>query len=228
MPVPEPLLERFVRGRPASFATAGEQPWRQRILADLAGLIPHSQPAFLELDFVVARAIGYAEGADLDNLCEPVFSTLVNRLGWFGGRRPNVMAFRARKVVGQDTGCRVRITKARWSDAWIDGTQLLNASTSIALPRSARDEDFTGWVAERMTGPARPADAVGVEVRFAGPVNLGDIATGRLKNVIDCLHPVIGGTGRAPLDDRIRTLEVWRSDPEVSGTVRVRVVALKP
>jgi hypothetical protein len=51
---------------------------------------PSADGRFLELDFAVAPAIGYAEGADLDNLCEPVFSVLANRLGWFGGSRPNV------------------------------------------------------------------------------------------------------------------------------------------
>lgn len=59
------------------------------------------------------------------------------------------------------------------------------------------------------------------------PVNLGDISTGRVKNVIDCLYPVIGGSAGAPLDDRVTRLEVWRSDAKVGGTIRVRVVNLQ-
>ena len=226
--MPDALLDRFVTGKPASFATAGEQPWKHAVVANLGGLSPDPRAAFLELDFVVAPATGYAEGADIDNLCEPVFSALVNRLGWFGGRRPNVIAFRARKVVGLQTGCRVRVTGARWEDVWISGTDLFDDSTTMSLPQSARDEAFASWVAKGMVRPAGPTGDLGVEIRFQGLVNLGDIATGRLKNVIDCLHPVIGGSARAPFDDRITSLEVWRSDARVSGTVRVRVVDLQP
>jgi hypothetical protein len=222
------LLDLFVIGKPASFATRGEQPWKQAIVASLGGLSPDVRAAFLELDFVVAPTAGYAEGADLDNLCEPVFSTLVNRLGWFGGRRPNVKAFRAQKAVGLPTGCRVRVTATGWDDVWITGTDIFDQSIIMPLPRSARDEAYASWVTQGMTRPADPTGALGVEIRVAGTVNLGDIATGRLKNVIDCLHPVIGGFAGAPSDDRITRLEVWRSDEAVSGTLRVRVVDLRP
>ena len=193
-------LDHFVSGRPASFATTGERPWKEAIATSLAAMQPDPLGSFLELDFAVAPAIGYAEGADLDNLCEPVFSVLANRLGWFGGSRPNVRAFRARKSLVEPTGCRIRITDSRWTDPWREGQAVLDGTYADELPRSARDETFAAWVTGTMLRPARPSGAIAVDLEFAGPVNLGDIATGRLKNVIDCLYPVIGGRPGAPDD----------------------------
>lgn len=219
-------LDRFVAGRPSPFATAGERPWKDAIAADLTALRPSPQGAFLELDFVVAPAIGYAGGADLDNLSEPVFSVLINRLGWFGGSRPNVRAFRARKALAQQTGCRIRVTDERWTDSWIEGPVLLAGASTGPLPMSARDDGFAAWAAKTMTRPASPSAAVGVELRFAGPINLGDIATGRLKNVIDCLYPVLGGRKGAPNDARITALEATRMAAGVESGVHVRVAGL--
>lgn len=172
------------------------------------------------------RRSGYAEGADLDNLCEPVFSVIANRLGWFGGSRPNVRSFRARKTLAESTGCRIRITSELWDGSWFEGEVLLDGSFTATMPRSARDEIFAGWVARTMTRPASPFGSLAVELSFAGPVNLGDISTGRLKNVIDCLYPVIGGRPGAPSDARVRVLEATRMQADVESGVRVRVAEL--
>jgi hypothetical protein len=217
-------LDRFINGRPAPFATAGERPWKEAIAAALASSAPSAHGSFLELDFAVAPAIGYARGADLDNFCEPVFSVIANRLGWFGGRRPNIRAFRARKTLAEPTGCRVRISDDRWHDSWIEGVVLLDGASAGPLPLNARDEAFAAWVEGAMVRPADPRAVVAVELRFSGPVNLGDIATGRLKNVIDCLYPVLGGRPGAPNDARIVVLEAARVDADVDGVVHVRVV----
>jgi hypothetical protein len=74
-----------------------------------------------------------------------------------------------------------------------------------------------------MTRPARPSGAIAVDLEFAGPVNLGDIATGRLKNVIDCLYPVIGGRPGAPNDARITLIEATRRVIQVTAGVHIRV-----
>ena len=73
-------LDRFVPGRPAPFATAGERPWKEAIAATLASVQPAAGGAFLELDFAAAPAIGYARDAALDNFCEPILSVLANRV----------------------------------------------------------------------------------------------------------------------------------------------------
>jgi len=224
--MPEVQLDRFITGRPAPFATAGERPWKEAIAAALASSAPSAHGSFLELDFAVAPAIGYARGADLDNFCEPVFSVLANRLGWFAGRRPNIRAFRARKTLAEPTGCRVRISSERWRDPWIEGAVLLNGVSAGPLPVSARDETFAAWAAGTMVRPASESGVLAVELHFSGPVNLGDIATGRLKNVIDCLYPILGGRPGAPNDARIVVLEATRMDADVDGVVRVQVVEL--
>jgi hypothetical protein len=223
------LLDRFVAGRPAPFATAGERPWKEALAAALASSsAPSAHGSVLELDFAVAPTTGYARGADLDNLCEPVFSVLINRLGWAGGRRPNIQAFRARKSLIEPTGCRVRISTERWRESWIEGPTLLDAVSRGPLPFSARDEGFANWVNGAMVRPAEPQTVTAVELRFAGPVNLGDIATGRLKNVMDCLYPVLGGRLGAPNDARVVALEASRMDSDINGTVDIRVVEQIP
>lgn len=41
---------------------------------------------------------------DIDNLCEPVFSTAVTHLGWFGGSRPMIGWYLATKRPGWSRG----------------------------------------------------------------------------------------------------------------------------
>jgi hypothetical protein len=92
------------------------------------------------------------------------------------------------------------------------------------MPRSARDETLAAWVSRTMSRPARSAGGLTIVLGFAGPVNLGDIATGRLKNVMDCLYPLIGGRQGAPNDSRITCIEATRMESGVAAGVRVRVI----
>ena len=91
------------------------------------------------------------------------------------------------------------------------------------LPRSARDDVFADWVRDKMTGVVEASHDVAVDLRFSGPVNLGDVATGRIKNVLDCLYPVLGGSPGAPNDSVITSLEATREDAGVTGTVAIMV-----
>lgn len=65
-----------------------------------------------------------------------------------------------------------------------------------------------------------------VELNFLRNVNIADIATGRVKNVIDCLVPVVGGKYGSPDDWRIDELLVTRRVEPGRGTFLVRVAAL--
>jgi hypothetical protein len=47
---------------------------------------------------------------------------------------------------------------------------------------------------------------------FPDRINRGEIATGAVKAIIDCLWPIIGGKPRAPEDWRIEELMVERKD----------------
>lgn len=221
---PVPVV-KHVLGAPASFATAGERPWKARLEEVLLGVVPEPGLRAVDLDFVVSPRVGDPLGPDIDNLCEPVLSVLAGRLGWFGGSRTTIRLLRARKQVGPRTGCRITLTNDVEPTPVGDIPVLLDAIWGGPLPRSAQDAPFARWVATELRALPSPGARVGVSLRFAGPINLGDIATGRIKNVIDCLWPLLGGTARAPDDARVTVLEATRDDTSVDGTVRVVVAA---
>ena len=220
------FLDEFVAGAPAPFATRGERPWKDALVRDLAAFPADRRGTFVELAFVVAPAIGYPGGADIDNLCEPMFSAVINQLGWCSGSRPNMRALRASKSIGGATGCRIRITDEPWPGPLAIGKTLLDATAARPLPTSARDAAFIDWVASSMIRPASAGTSIAVEVSFTGPINIGDVATGRLKNVVDCLQPILGGSVGRPGDDRVIALQATRQAPAIDGVVRIRVVEI--
>lgn len=68
----------WLPGRPATFATRGEKPWKEII--DEA--VPANRAAKvygLDLQFFLQTLAPNRLYLDVDNLCEPVFSVLVNR-----------------------------------------------------------------------------------------------------------------------------------------------------
>jgi hypothetical protein len=64
-----------------------------------------------------------------------------------------------------------------------------------------------------------------VSLEFGGSrVNIGNVATGPVKSVIDCLQPILGGRFGNPDDHRIVLLLVSKRAPGlVDGAVRVTV-----
>lgn len=165
-------------------------------------------------------------GQDLDDLCEPVLSVLVNKAGWFRGRRSNIRWFEASKSVDTFTGCHLAVSRDP-TPVWRtpDGQPLLDALYPGPLPRSARDPAMAAWaLANRQqvaTGPCL------VRLSFASPrVNLGDVATGPVKSAIDCLYPVLGGQPGRPVDDLVTILQVEKG-PKHAGTVRVTISSVE-
>ncbi|MBZ0268569.1 hypothetical protein K8I85_10475, partial [bacterium] len=62
---------------------------------------------------------------------------------------------------------------------------------------------------------------------FGGAINIGDIATGRVKAVIDCLYPWLGGNCGAPEDHRISALHVEQEAAGVpAGSVAISLWAV--
>ena len=218
-------FDRFVAGLPAAFSTRGEKPWKGAVSQALDDSTPPaSDSVAISLDFSVAPSSGYPLGPDIDNLCEPLLSVVVNQLGWFGRRRPNISCLMARKQVANPTGCRVRAGGSAMRQKLSPGEELFKAECSLALPENARNLEWANWVAANMARKARAGALLGVRLQFSGLTNLGDIATGRLKNVIDCLHPVIGGNIGAPADDLIVELIASKGVKEVAGSVAIHVV----
>lgn len=103
------LAEFWIPGVPTSYSTLGERPWKETI----GQRIPRKSGPVMEtgvaLEFYLSGTDTDLWVPDLDNLCEPMFSVLVNRLGWFGGNRQNMRWWRASKRHEEETGCMVRL-----------------------------------------------------------------------------------------------------------------------
>lgn len=79
------LVTIEVAGRPATFATAGELPWKQAVRAAIAasGVVPQNARFAVQIDFRLAPARNASEVWDLDNLIKPTLDAME---GVFGAR----------------------------------------------------------------------------------------------------------------------------------------------
>lgn len=215
-----------VTGPPATFATRGEAEWKQVIAKRLPDGI---SGCGLTLKFVLPVADEWKLKADIDNFCEPVFSALINKKGWLGGRRGNLLFWTAEKSIGPEPGLEVTACTEAPNTLGTRGQSIIEGTFPGVLPRRAMDTATAEW-ATSLIGSYTPsgADRFDVTLEFAdGATNIGDIATGKVKSLIDCLHPVIGGTARAPEDWRIDRLSVSKGVAGLDGPVRVRVLAMR-
>lgn len=223
--VPHAIADIEVAGIPAPFATTNEATWK----AALRRAIPSPAPPALS-----ARAIdiefllkGDANGPpDVDNLCEPVLSVLVNEKGWCSGKRPHLTWLRASKQASALTGCRIRVWET-FPPRLVPGFPVFAGIYSGPLPRRATDLDLPSWLVHTGWSPT-PFVTCAVVLRFGGSMaNLGDIATGRVKAIIDCLWPILGGRPGAPNDGRVTTLELSKGTSAVlNGAVEIALHGL--
>ena len=205
--------DHFVSGVPCTFATSGERAWKQAIADTLLDAPRPRDCSGLVLEFSLSTLRPGGQPRDLDNLCEPVFRALANTLGWFDGSCTNLEWWSASMSVASPTGVRLRATPSRTP---VQGrtAPALEFVYSGPLPRSGTDASMPAALSSRISRPL-PGDALACELLFGSrTINLGDIATGRVKNVIDCLYPALGGRAGAPDDHRIRALEVRRNCSE--------------
>ncbi|VVB90323.1 Uncharacterised protein [uncultured archaeon] len=146
---------------------------------------------------------------DIDNLCEPIFSVLINKKGWFGGKRPNLKWFRATKLKDLKQGCCFKIYNSLESVSPISCNDVIYSKTYAGnLPKSATDAEFISWIEENYS-ELKHISSFYVKIEFSSStINLGDIATGRIKSIVDCLYPIIGGNKGSPDDWKINILEV--------------------
>jgi hypothetical protein len=146
----------------------------------------------------------------LDNLLDPLLSVLVNRVGWFGGRRPAIEFIWATKSSADRPGCELELLRQPPGSP-ISEPVLIDDVYEGPPPRSARDEPLAAWVRDHVVAPEGPGRSFGVALWFGDPrVNLGDVATGRAKPVVDCLWPTLGGRPGAPHDHLVRELRLSR------------------
>jgi hypothetical protein len=221
-------VKAWISGRPAPFATAGERPWKEAIAAQVPASTGESS-AGMVLDFSLREDPDWPGHPDVDNLCEPVFTTVINRLHWFGGSRTNLVWYLATKRPAADLGALVWVTADPAPKvASVVTVPNFTATWPGSSPSSARDAQFLAWV--QAQGASVPEGQLAVALEFGGSsVNIGDVATGAVKHIIDCLQPVIGGRLGNPDDHRFVCVLVVK---DVSGVpqsgVRITLGQVEP
>jgi len=202
----------WIDGTPATFATAKEFAWKRALARQIPSPTLQGQETGLLLRFVLPSLAPWGHPLDVDNLCEPLFSVLVNRLGWFNGRRPNIRWWRATKEGGEALGCAITVSTEPVPPALASSPEWEELYTG-PLPSSARSPEVAEW-AHRVRHEHAPdwiPRSCALSLGFSrAAINLGDIATGPVKSFIDCLYPLLGGHAGAPQDHRIDSLTVTK------------------
>ena len=216
----------WIEGTPATFATAKEPVWKRALARQIPLPSLKERETGLILNFILRSLAPWGHPLDIDNLCEPVFSVLVNQRGWFRGKRPNVQWWLATKEKGDEPGCMITISteaapptpdsSPEWSETYVG-----------PLPSSARSPEVAEW-AHRVRHKHAPEwipQRCALSLRFSHvAINLGDIATGPVKAFVDCLYPLLGGHVGAPEDHRIASLTVAKGRAQQPGdSVSVRL-----
>lgn len=218
----------YVNGEPSSFSTAREKPWKMNLEQQIPSGDKNGFEKGVIIDFHLESMTVNGQYFDVDNLCEPVFSVLINNKGWFNGKRPNIQWFRASKIKDNKSGCNFRLTSSKEAEKNIEfKNTIFDKVYSGNLPKSATDEEFISWIKQNSTG-VKQSPSFYLNIEFADQkINLGDIATGRIKSIIDCLYPVIGGNKGAPTDWKIDILDVKKGLTTIpEGAVRILLAVL--
>ncbi len=201
----------WVHGVPATFATKGEIPWRKALEHAICSIpIPSNENFGLNLKFILPTLTPNNQPLDVDNLCEPVFSVLINKLGWFGGK-PSGLQFSV------ETKIPLEMTR-------VFGNLLFDAVFEGELPRKATDNNIPSWLNSLKKFDQQNNDRFVIRLQFGGlKLNIGNIATGEVKSIIDCLYPVIGGLKGKPEDWRVDVLQVEKGTTNLNDSVRISI-----
>lgn len=215
----------WVEGIPATFATKGEKPWKNTLFNSLA-FVENVDCDGIELKFYLPSLVSSGHPLDVDNLCEPVFSTIVGRLGWFQGRRPNLRWWSTSKEEANQTGLRIILgdtVPVKWLS--VSGELIFDSIYNGELPRKATDPMVPKWIKDSNLVNQKDNDRFALQLMFGNPkLNIAEIADGRVKNLIDCLYPILGGGSGTPEDWRIDSLLVQKGVSSLSqSSVRILI-----
>ena len=104
-----------------------------------------SQSDSLDLEFRLPESMFFMDGYDLDNLCDPVFTVLTSKMGWYGRKQTNINSWKAVKKPGDASGL--------WINQVQDVDVVFNPSSVVfdakydgKLPKSARDPEIPDWL----------------------------------------------------------------------------------
>jgi hypothetical protein len=218
-----------VVGLPATYATVGERPWKDLLAAGIPAPSMGGREVGLIARFILPTLAPAGKPLDIDNLCEPLLSVLVNRAGWFGGARPNIGWWCASKEEGAEHGCRIAVSS--------DPTPPLDKRLPVIeetytgpWARSAKAAEVANWSRNILLAHDHfaPTAALSCYLGFGSDrVNIGKVASGVVKSFIDCLYPILGGGAGRPSDHRIDELTVAKEVQGVAaGAVLLKLWAL--
>ena len=216
----------WVNGVPATYATKAERPWKD-CLCNTVTVAPQCEVGYtgLKLRFILPTFAPKGHPLDVDNLCEPVFSVLIGKLGWFQGKRSNLRWWHATKAEGNSYGVQITAREDVMYDLEVGlGKAVFDSVYTGDLPRKATDTQIPTWISSLETTRLEDSRFV-VRLLFGSEkINIGDIATGKIKSLIDCLYPIIGGRSGNPEDWRIDTLIVHKGiSTLLQDSVRVSI-----
>lgn len=217
----------IVTGKPVGYSSGvAEQEWKALIRKAVPQAeAPGAAVAGLFADFGVPQPTTRASGFDLDNLLDPVLSAVINGRGWFGHHRPNLRWIAAHKSVLEEPAVRLAVLSdppRLWQQPDVEVVGL-DAVYPGDLPSAESVDEYASWV-ERNMHPLRRG-GVGVAIDIAdAEVNLGEIANGPIKILIDGLWPILGGGRGAPYDKRIVALIMRKGVSGFDGAAAIKVV----
>ena len=214
-----------IMGEPYTFATKGEIPWRQTISKTLPEKFDGMYSG-VELKFHYVPQI-HGQPLDVDNLCEPVFTVLVGEKKYFGGTRNNIEWFKAEKI--PDTRGKLELNLSEKISKTSMNLPIFDENYDGKLPKSATDKEFAKFVENNTKKKLKENDECCVRIQFNSKnVNLGNISSGTIKPIIDCLYPVLGGNPGDPNDHTIRILQVEKGINSVpQNNVRIVVSIIR-
>ena len=217
----------WVPGIPVTFATKHEKIWREEVKSALLYLDSINSLG-LKLDFILPTLAPYCQPLDVDNLCEPVIYALVGQLKWFSGKRPNIQILIASKKVGDETGVLIEIIDEIRNDV-IDSNEkiIFDEIYSNIFPQSATDTTFPLWIKSKFIKKSK-YERFKLFLEFgSNKINIGNISSGIVKPIIDCLFPIIGGTAGYPEDWRINEICILKNKSIINEEfVRIKVLSL--
>ena len=197
-----------ILGEPYTFATGGEITWRQTMMETIPEKIEGNYSG-AELEFHYVPHI-HGQPLDVDNLCEPVFTILVGKKRYFGGARNNIQWFKAQKI--PDTKGKLELKLSEKIPETSADSVIFDEIYHGILPKSATDKVFSKFVEEKTKTTLGSHAECNIHIQFSsGNINLGNISSGTVKPIIDCLYPVLGGILGNPQDYRIGTLLVEKN-----------------
>ncbi len=213
--------EYWVPGRPATFATNHEVPWKGKIKEHIGSEINTYNS--VEIEFKITKANIEKYAFDIDNLCEPVFAVLTSQLGWFGSKRANINSWRAIKTQNEIEGM---ILKDVRSIGFIkpEYPAVFDAVYQGKFPNKATEVLMPEWIKSH-SGFKGVNKQCAIRLLFGTKtLSIATISSGKVKPIIDCLYPILGGLCGAPDDHKITELYVEKSVEELTeDQVRITI-----